>query len=157
TQRWREPLLAYAVAEIAIGLFALLFPWLFNAMGGWSLDTLLPAVCGDAGLCVTQWIVAALLIVLPATALGATFPWMVAGVLRREPATPGYTVGVLYFANSAGAVVGVLASAFVLIPAYGLPGTVIFAGVLNLAIGAIVAAIAWRVRVPAAEAPQPIE
>ena len=151
TRRFREPLLAYAIAEIAIGVFALVFHPLFVAVSNVSLDTLLPAVCSDSGWCVTQWIIAALLIVVPATALGATFPWMVAGVLRRQPAAPGHTVGVLYFANSAGAVAGVLASAFVLIPAFGLPGTAVFAGAVNIAIGAIVVAIAQYLRAPVAE------
>ena len=131
TERLREPLLAYAAAEIFIGLFAFVFHPLFVGFTGWAYDTLLPAVCGASGWCATQWVTAALLIVGPAIALGATFPWMVAGVLRRYPQSPGHEISVLYFLNSLGAVFGVLASAFVFIPSLGLPGTVMLAGALN--------------------------
>ena len=40
--RWRNPLLAYAVVEAAIGLAALAFHWLFVASTAWSYDALLP-------------------------------------------------------------------------------------------------------------------
>ena len=140
----REPLFAYAAAEVFIGLAALVFHPLYVGFTGWTYDTLLPATCAAEGACATQWIASALLIAAPAVALGATFPWMAAGVLRRHPEAPGHEISVLYFVNSLGAVFGVLASAFVLIPTLGLPGTLTLAGIANLAIGAVVAAIAWR-------------
>ena len=151
TARLREPLLAYAAAEVFIGLVALGFHPVFVGFTGWAYDTLLPAVCGSGATCVTQWLTAALLIAAPAVALGATFPWMAAGVLRRHPATPGHEISVLYFANSLGAVFGVLASAFLFIPALGLPGTMMLAGVLNIAVGVAVAAIARTRRVALSE------
>ncbi len=52
-----------------------------------------------------------------------TFPLMSAGIIRRYADTPGETLAMLYFTNSLGAAVGVLASGFVLIAAVGLPGT----------------------------------
>ena len=160
TARIREPLIAYAAAEILIALFAFVFHPLFVAVTGWSYDALLPAVCGDSAWCGTQWLTAALLIAVPATALGATFPWMVAGILRRHPHAPGQEISALYFLNSFGAVIGVLASAFVLIPALGLPATVVTAGALNLVVGlavlGIVAATRTR-RVVVAPAASPDE
>ena len=157
TERLDDPLVAYAAAEIAIGLAALAFHPVFVAFTGWSYDTLLPATCGASGWCATQWLTAALLIAPPAIALGATFPWMVAGVLRRYPQSPGHEISVLYFLNSLGAVVGVLASAFVLIAHYGLPGTLRIAGALNLVIGAMVFVLArsGRARAVRAEAMPP--
>lgn len=146
TERMREPLLAYAAAEIFIGVYAFVFHPLFVGFTGWAYDTLLPAVCGASDWCATQWITAALLIAAPAIALGATFPWMAAGVLRRYPQSPGHEISVLYFLNSLGAVFGVLASAFVFIASLGLPGTVMLAGALNIAIGIAVFAIAWPTR-----------
>jgi spermidine synthase len=146
TERMREPLLAYAAAEIFIGAFAFVFHPMFVNFTGWAYDTLLPAACGASNWCATQWVTAALLIAAPAIALGATFPWMAAGVLRRYPDRPGHEISVLYFLNSFGAVLGVLASAFVFIPWLGLPGTVMLAGALNVAIGIAVFAIARPTR-----------
>jgi predicted membrane-bound spermidine synthase len=154
TARLREPLIAYAIAEIGIGLAALVFHPVFVAFTEWTYDAVLPALCGDSGWCATQWVVAALLIVAPAIALGTTFPWMVAGVMRRFPERPGHEISVLYFMNSIGAVFGVLASAYLFVPRLGLPGTVMLAGALNVAIGLAVMAIAYRrVREPVVEAP----
>ncbi len=147
TERMREPLLAYAAAEVFIGAFAFVFHPLFVGFTGWAYDALLPAVCGASGWCATQWVTAALLIAAPAIALGATFPWMAAGVLRRFPQRPGHEISALYFLNSLGAAFGVIASAFVFIPSLGLPGTVMLAGALNIAIGIAVFAIAWPTRV----------
>jgi spermidine synthase len=149
TDRLRDPLLAYAAVEAGIGVFAFGFHPLFVGFTEWTYDALLPAVCAQSSVCASQWIGAALLIAVPATALGATFPWMVAGVLRRFPAAPGREISVLYCVNSLGAVAGVLASSFVLIPLVGLPGTVQIAGALNIAVGIAVAGIAWRARIAA--------
>src|SRR5688572_8269924 len=141
TDRLREPLIAYAAAEIVVALFAFVFHPMFVGFTGWAYDALLPAVCGESAWCGTQWLTAALMIAVPATALGATFPWMVAGILRRYPEAPGHEISALYFLNSFGAVVGVLASAFVFIPTLGLPATVMTAGALNLLVGLAVLGI----------------
>ena len=49
-----------------------------------------------------------------------TFPLMSGGLLRRHPERPGEALAMLYFTNSFGAAVGVLASGFVLIERLGL-------------------------------------
>jgi len=67
-----------------------------------------------------------------------TFPLMSAGLIRRYPAAPGESLAMLYFTNSFGASIGVLASGFVMIEKLGLPGTVQTAGVLNLVLAAAV-------------------
>jgi predicted membrane-bound spermidine synthase len=67
-----------------------------------------------------------------------TFPLMSAGLLRRHPERPGEALALLYFTNSFGAAIGVLVSGFVLIDKLGLPGTIQFAGVLNIGLAAFV-------------------
>jgi hypothetical protein len=71
-------------------------------------------------LALARWGLAALLILPQSVLLGATFPLMAAGALRRIPAEPGRTL-VLYFANSLGAAVGVLIGGFYLLGAAGCP------------------------------------
>jgi len=41
-----------------------------------------------------------------------TFPLMTGGIVRAWPERPGRSIALLYFANSLGAVIGVLASGF---------------------------------------------
>jgi len=57
----------------------------------------------------------------------------------------------LYFTNSFGAAIGVLTSGFVMIEALGLPGTVQAAGILNVALAAVV----WALARDAQPAPRP--
>ena len=140
-EKLARPLVAYAAVEAAIGLFALGFHDLYVALTEWTFTALMPAVCDAEGLCVVQWAMAVALILPQSILLGATFPLMAAGVLRIAPETPGSHISVLYFVNSFGAVLGVLCSGFVLIPALGLPGTQLVAGVGNFA----VAAGAWLI------------
>jgi predicted membrane-bound spermidine synthase len=138
--RWRGLLRGYALAEAVIGLFALTFHPLFEALLALSTDTVLPALGPGLGAGVYRWSLAALLILPQSVLLGMTFPLMSAGLLRREAAGSGRTIALLYFANSLGGAFGVLAAGFVFLPLSGLPGTMVSAGVLNLGLAALV----WR-------------
>jgi len=84
-----------------------------------------------------QWLVAFLgtfVLLLPATAaMGATLPAME----RLTRHGHGRSIGALYGANTLGAVVGVLATAFWLIPALGLARTSLACAALNLLCGTI--------------------
>jgi predicted membrane-bound spermidine synthase len=86
--------------------------------------------------------VSCLLILPQSILLGATFPLMSAALVRAQPRAAGESLAMLYFTNSLGAAAGVLTSGFVLIAAYGLPGTLRVAGAINLAIAVTVALFA---------------
>jgi spermidine synthase len=134
TTRIANLLWGYALVEGVIGLSALAFHPAFGAITDWAYASLLPATCTQQGACWSQWLLAAVLILPQSVLLGSTFPLMTGGILRLAPQTPGHKLAVLYFLNSTGAVVGVLASGFVLIPAFGLPGALMTAGLGNVAL-----------------------
>src|SRR3546814_13133181 len=79
-----------------------------------------------------QWLSGALILLPQSVLLGATFPLLSAGLLRMAPAQDGRVLGGLYFSNSIGAALGALVTTFVLLPALGMPGTVVTAAALNL-------------------------
>ena len=136
--RMGNPLRIYAWVELAIGLIALAFHPVFVAATDWGYQVLIPAACHqESPFCAAQWGLAALLLAPQSVLLGMTFPLVSSAVLRADPATPGHHIAALYFINSTGAVLGVLTSAFLLIPAFGLPGTLAAAGAMNLVIAAI--------------------
>ncbi|HTM59014.1 MAG TPA: hypothetical protein VL199_01545, partial [Burkholderiales bacterium] len=136
--RMANPLLAYATVEALVGLAALVFHAVFVALTDWSYDSLLPAL-GNEWLVLAAKLGVSCLIILPQSVLlGATFPLMSAGLVRAAPRQAGESLAMLYFTNSLGAAAGVLTSGFVLVAAYGLPGTLRFAGAMNLAIALIV-------------------
>ncbi|GAB2581382.1 hypothetical protein GCM10027034_10790 [Ramlibacter solisilvae] len=131
SERLRRPILLYAAAEALVGVFAFGFQRLFESASAWATASFLPAVCGEPGSCAASWLLAAALILPPSILLGTTFPLMSAGVIRLG-VRPGRGLSLLYFLNSAGAALGVLGSGFLLIPALGLPGTMLLAGSMNL-------------------------
>lgn len=147
----RAPLRAYALAEAVIGLCGLVFHETFLALMAGFFDTVLPAAGPGAGT-VLKWLGAALLITPQSVLLGMTFPLLAGGLVRRHPDGSGATIATLYFTNSIGGAIGVLASGFWLIEVVGLPGTIRAAGALNLLLAAVVW---WLVRAdaPATAAP----
>jgi len=150
SRRQANPLKGYAIAEGLIGVLALIFHPLFTSvMDGLYLHGL-PHFDHPATVYAIKWSVAALLILPQSILLGATFPLMSAGIIRLYPATAGATLGMLYFTNSLGAAVGVLASVFLLIPALGLPGTILTAGLCNIALAILVWGLAKGRDAPAA-------
>ncbi len=142
SRRWRNLLRGYAIVEALIGVAALVFHQAFVAATDVSYESILPALGSDTAAATFKWLLAALMILPQSIALGMTFPLMSAGLLRRHPERPGEALALLYFTNSLGAAIGVLASGFVLIDALGLPGTIRVAGIINLVLAALVWAIA---------------
>jgi len=134
-KRVTNPLRAYAWVEAVTGLLALAFHPVFGAATEWAYANLLPATCDPSStLCVSQWLLSALLLAPQSVLLGATFPLVSSAVLRWSSEQAGHDISTLYFLNSLGATMGVLASAFLLIPAIGLPGTLHTAAFANLAV-----------------------
>ena len=142
SERIKEPLIMYTVAEIVVGFIGLFFHVLFRAVSDVAYSSIFPALAGGGALVIVKWMIAGLLILPQSVLLGTTFPLMSAGLLRRvssDGATDtGRVLSVLYFANSIGAAVGVLVAGFYLIGAVGLPGTLLTAAVINLLVGLIV-------------------
>jgi len=136
--RIRRAMLGYAVAELAIGLMALTFHGTFGAVTTWAFDVLLPTLGSPLAIEVAKWSIAMLLIMPPSILLGTTFPLMSGGIMRRYGDTHGHSLPALYFTNSLGAAIGVLASGFFLIEALGLPGTILTAGIVNVLLALVV-------------------
>lgn len=136
--RLRTPILAYALVEAVIGIAALLFHESFVALSDGFYFSLLPALETPMLAGLLKWLAASLLILPQSVLLGTTFPLMATGMLRRYPQGQGSSLATLYFTNSLGAAVGVLVSGFLLIGLVGLPGTIMTAGLLNLALALIV-------------------
>jgi spermidine synthase len=136
--RWRNLLRGYAVVEVLVGIAAIAFHDTFIAATEFAYASWLPAAGSETFAMVIKWSLAAALILPQSILLGMTFPLMSAGLLRRHPERPGAAIALLYFTNSLGAAVGVLASGFLLIERLGLPGAMQFAGFLNIALAVVV-------------------
>ncbi len=146
TERIRDPLYAYGIIELVIGVIGMIFhDAIYLPVTEWAYASVFPALAGGTGLTAVKWMLAGALILPQSILLGATFPLMSAGVLRRVPNEPGRVLSLLYFANSFGAAVGVLIAGFVLFQMVGLPGTLQAAAILNLLV-ALAAILISRLR-----------
>lgn len=129
--RVKHPLRVYGWLELGIGLWALLsLPLLrgLPAVYGW--------VGGDPGPVLTTAIrlgAAALVLLPPTIAMGATLPVVARGVVGSD-ATLGRWSALLYAANTAGAVAGAYLCGFWLLPLFGLTAAITGAAAVNLAV-----------------------
>ncbi|HEY5219117.1 MAG TPA: hypothetical protein VIJ16_04870 [Gemmatimonadaceae bacterium] len=160
----RQPLLWYSAVEFTVGVIAFLFHGIFVGTTDYAYAHIFPRLAGGAGsfgVMAVQWSLAAGLILPQSILLGATFPLMSAGAIRHVRSEPGRVLGLLYFTNSLGAAIGALGAGFVLIQAFGLPGTLLTAGILNflVAFGVTFAVRTFYAAdvVDAHPLPQPIE
>ncbi|MDH3508241.1 MAG: spermidine synthase, partial [Gammaproteobacteria bacterium] len=152
--KWRLPILLYAIVEGVIGLIALLFHDMFVGVSDAFHFSILPSIDSASLGSAMKWTAASALILPQSVLLGMTFPLMSAGIIRRFPDHPGGSLAMLYFTNSIGAAVGVLASGFWLIRLIGLPGAIFTAGVLNIALALTV----WiLVKIDPDPAPAPVQ
>lgn len=139
-----RPLRTYGALELGIGAYALLFPWLVNAATPvylW-LDGAPSAVSGAL-----HAVLAAILLVPPTVAMGATLPLLSRLVADRR-GTVGDRVAVLYAANTAGAVAGTAAAGLFLLPTIGLLATTTIAATGNVLLGLLAYALDGRFSPP---------
>ena len=139
----------YSLAELLVGISSLAVPLQLK------LGRLLLQHMGSFGAWQTSryyllaglWI--AITLVPWCTCMGSTFPLLMAVIRQTAPATSQRSFSYLYVANVLGALLGTLASAFVLIELLGFQGTLYVAGVLNLTL----AWLAFRMSRRAASSP----
>lgn len=127
--RWSRfsPVLLFAVVELLVGVYGTISLRLFGWVGRYTLT---------AGMLHTGLSVFTLVFV-PTVLMGVTLPLLAAYRVEQNRHV-GHSVSRLYFVNTLGAAAGAFLSAFVLLGAFGLNGTVTVAAVLNLLSAALV-------------------
>lgn len=129
TQRgWgrRKLLRTYGFIEIAIGLYAVLFPFLFHGMDRLSLSF--------PNHIFFDFLMSLVLLFIPTFLMGGTVP-ILTSVIPTRAEEVHRSHALIYGINSAGAALGAFLSGFYLIQEFGLPLTCTLAGVSNILIG----------------------
>ena len=133
--RLARPLLLYAWLEGGVLLSAVAATFALARAAA-------PFVWLQQHLGLLAWVLPFALVGLPAVLIGGTLP----ALMRASGASAGRlgrTGARLYAANTAGAVAGTLAAAFVLIPSFGVQGSALAAAVLN-GVAALIAVFVAR-------------
>jgi predicted membrane-bound spermidine synthase len=136
--RLQRPLRFYAWLECAVALLAIAATLLLGHSA--ASFAILERHAGWLA-----WLLPFALVGIPAVAMGGTLPVLVRASVRDSVAGTG---GRLYAANTAGAIVGVLAAPFVLIPAFGVLGTAMAAASVNIVAALVALALDRRASSP---------
>jgi spermidine synthase len=147
--RLRRPLVVYGSLEVAVGCLALLMPLAFDVIATVFRNAYLSLPSGEVAL--IRFALAFVALTPVTLVMGMTMPLLTRHLVRADPDV-GERIARLYGLNTLGAVIGTVASGFVLIELLGLRGTTYVAVVLN--IGAGVGAVLISRRFPSGrEAP----
>jgi spermidine synthase len=145
------PLAVYAVFETIVALAGVALTYTLPTLTR-IVAPLTSAVTPHEWLVnLTRLAVAFAILVVPATAMGATLP-IVVGALARGRSRLGGVLGHLYGWNTLGAVVGVVSAEVLLIRQFGIRGSGLMAAALDLSAAAIAVWCARRVEAGAPDA-----
>jgi spermidine synthase len=132
---FQTSLKTYGLVEIGIGVFAVTFPYLYTGFRipfAWIFNLVGPQ---SSVYNILTFVIAFFVLLIPTAFMGATLP-LLSHYLIPDSARLNRS-GILYAINTAGAVCGILCSAFLFIPNLGLSATVHAGVLLNLLIGLI--------------------
>jgi len=154
--RIARPILAYGVMEGTVALYLLATPWLMTLV-----DHVFRLAYGAVGpqehlLTLVRIAAAGLFLAPPTLLMGGTLPVLLAA-FRVEKGSGGSLVGRLYGANTAGAVCGVFAAGFLLIPLLGLRASLSLASLMGACVLAVALVLARRGASSPGDSPSPDE
>ncbi len=129
--RLRRPLVAYAFIELGIAAYCALTPQLFKGVQALYIALASGSAPDATGLLVLRVALGSAVLLVPTALMGITLP-ILARALGPQSGRMGSRVAWLYFANTAGAALGALLTAYILIPALGAHRTTLVAALLNL-------------------------
>ncbi|MDX6290868.1 MAG: spermidine synthase [Blastocatellia bacterium] len=132
--RIKRPVRTYALIEIAVGLYALAVPLLFRGIDQAYVQVWQHFHPGSYGFAFSRFVLATTVLLIPTALMGATLPVLVAALQRSSVNISG-AIGRLYTWNLTGAILGVIAAGFFLLPLFGVRATIWIAATVNLAIG----------------------
>lgn len=114
----------YGFIEFFIGVWALLFPWLFAACIKFVASGMIKNFMGDVILTV-------ILTAIPAILMGFTLPFLTQGLAQNFQSS-SRTHALIYATNTLGACIGALLTGFYLVEHLGLANTMYLAAFLNI-------------------------
>lgn len=135
--RTSRPLLWFAALEIALGLFAIASPWVFQFIDhayGWAHHM----EGGNFTRVTAKLALIMVSLLFPTVCMGGTLPLFCRQYVR-ETSRIASAVGSLYALNTVGACLGCWAAGMVLIPSIGVNRSIQLAAALNLITGLAVA------------------
>ena len=129
--RIKRPLLAYAITEVLIGFGGMFYHPLYIFATNLFYDSEWSRALGANGAETIKICIATFSTLPVAILLGMTFPFIAAGLSRRDGDSGKTSLPLLYFTNSLGACFGILLASYIIIPTLGNANTLRIAGCIN--------------------------
>ena len=134
-ERVKRPLLGYAAVELAIGIGGLIYHPMYIWITDYFYDSNFVAGLSSRGAEILKVVLATGSTLPIAIAVGMTFPFIAAGLMRKSGAE--VSLPMLYFTNSLGSAIGILFTSYILIPELGNHITLCVAASINFLLAAI--------------------
>ena len=141
----QRPILVYGILEATIAISAMAVPFLLqlagivyaSMFGGLSQ----PPDASGIGQSMFYLSITFVVLLVPTACMGATLPMVTRYAVHKDEDV-GPRVGLLYSINTGGAIAGTLLAAFLLLPAFGLWGTILVGVAVNLGVFGVAALLA---------------
>ncbi|KPK91966.1 MAG: hypothetical protein AMJ94_06150 [Deltaproteobacteria bacterium SM23_61] len=124
----------YGWLEVGIGLYAVVFPVLFAALGNLYVSWAKPLYPQIGWLTLVRLVLCMIVLLPPTVLMGGTLP-ILANYLTRRRSSLRNNISLLYAANSGGAVLGTYLAGFWFVAQWGLAMTLVFMGGFNVFLG----------------------
>jgi len=132
--RTRHSLAVYGCIEMAIGLYAFLFHFLYRAADGLFASVGSSLLDQPGALLLLKSVLSMALLLGPAMLMGGNFP-ILAAWLQKSTSDAGRRSARFYSINSLGAVCGAGMAGFWFVPSLGLRKTMDFSALVNMIVG----------------------
>jgi len=143
--RWKRPLLLFALLEGGIAAFGALFPAIAAVLKHVYVMLYGPLGQSHYLMSLARFLLSFLVLLIPTSLMGGTLPVLVRAYVSRKEHLGGDVAG-LYAVNNFGAFVGCVAAGFVFLEFIGVTGTLWLAVLLNLTAAAISIGLDARAR-----------
>jgi len=145
----KDALAVFAYLELGIGLFALLFPLLFQGLTHIYVYAHQQLATSFYLSSLIRFAVSFLFLLIPTTLMGGTLPVLSKFFIKKLKKL-GWDIGHLYSVNNLGAALGCFAAGFFLIQTVGVRATVNIAAAINILVAVVIFIMRGRLTVPQA-------
>ena len=137
--RVRQPLIAFGIVQLGIGLFALILMPAFESLYG--ITYALQSTFGGSRF--WTFFSCFLVMSLPTFLMGASFP-LVTKIYTGNARQLGRSIGNVYAVNTVGSIFGAFCAGYILIPLLNIRPSIILAVMLNTTIGFLLVMTGWQ-------------
>lgn len=137
--RIKQPVITFGIAQLGIGLFALVLLPAFEQLYG--LTYALQSTFGGSRF--WAFFSCFLVMCLPTFLMGASFP-LVTKIYTSDAQHLGRSIGNVYAINTVGSILGAFCAGFILIPLFNIRPSIVLMVALNTGIGCYLVMKGWR-------------